>query len=67
MVLNKKEWQNQSSGTKAIRIKCFNDSGNLVGIDYVLNTGDDEMYDDIEDCQSVAPNYMTDTQAVIRN
>jgi hypothetical protein len=66
MTLTKKEWLEMPSGTSAIRIKCFNDCGNLVGIDYVLNTGDDEMEDDIKDCKSVSNGYMTETISVTR-
>jgi hypothetical protein len=64
-VLTSAEWSEFESGTPAYRVKTFNDSGKLVGREYVLRNMDntDEV---LEDMQAVAGGYYTDTCAVTR-
>ena len=63
MTLN--EWKSQKSGTKALRIKTYNDAGQCVGIEYILD--DDENFEnEYEQATEVAPGFVTESCKVIR-
>ena len=62
--MNTEEWKSQKSGTTALRIKTYNDAGQCVGIEYIL---DDENFEhEYEQATEVAPGFVTESCKVIR-
>ena len=64
-VLTAKEWNEYEAGTRAIRVKTYDSNGNLVNREYVL-VGIDNMHEVLEEMQSVAAGYYTDTCSVTK-
>ncbi len=64
MILTKKEWLTKERGTTATKVKTYNDSGNLVAIEYVLTDNDHDH--DLEQAQAVSSEYITDSVSCIR-
>ncbi len=64
-VLTRKEWNEFELGTKAYRVRTYNDSGKLTGLDYVLK-GLDNTDEVLADLKQVACGYYTETMPVIR-
>ena len=64
-VLTTNEWLKCESGTKAYRVKTYNDSGDLVEKEYIL-LGFDNSDDLFEDAKNCAPGYYTDSVKVTR-
>ena len=66
--INQSEWRESiPSGTKAAKVKTYNDAGELVDITYVVYLErDDQFYDELLDAKQVSSGYMTDTLYVTR-
>jgi|AntAceMinimDraft_11_1070367.scaffolds.fasta_scaffold05011_13 hypothetical protein len=66
--ISQAQWNTSTpSGTKAAKVKTYNDAGNLVDITYVVySEKDDQFYDELSDAKQVSSGYMTDTLYVTR-
>jgi len=62
-VLTPKEWAEYEKGTKAIKVRTYNDSGNSIRCEYVLRDIDN-MEEVLNDMQSISTEYYTETFSV---
>lgn len=68
-ILSRKEWHNFESGTRAIRVKTYDENSDLVDVNYVLKDFESSsfhFYEVIDEMRIVSAGYMTDTASVTR-
>ena len=68
-VLSSKEWTLFESGTKAVRVKMYDNDSNFVGSRYVLKGLDNafvEVDEVLEDAQAVTDGYFYETCGVTK-
>jgi len=60
-----KEWKLQPSGTKAIRVKCYDEEGRCRGRDYILKN-DPSYKEKLNDARQIPLDWFMETVHVIR-
>jgi len=66
MYLTKEEFSAMPSGTKATKVKTYTGEGQLVNVERILDTCDDEYDEDLRDAKEVASGYFTETWKITR-
>lgn len=62
--MTKKEWLQEPSGTKAVRVSTYDDDGNRVDVEYILKQG--SYQHEVEQAKEVGLGYYTDSIHVTR-